>query len=184
MSIDDQGEKITFQWEGGEYQWQYTRKETLTSENFVKQLLQTLRQNDVISFGEFHDENRDQSFSWLSEYEHDIYEAYNICSTAQSVTNKRVTLKQCVPHNSLLLTALSNSKVDFNQLRGMHAGRLFGLLVISLTQRAGFTDIVFEGDPGNPEIVKLSKDKIGDLFRLTAGLFFGVRAIITEHFTT
>jgi hypothetical protein len=71
----------------------------------------------------------------------------------------------------------SKQQPSFDDLKQMHVGRLFALGILPIAVAAGYTDLVLEGfDDRNPgRTIQRSKDKTGDLIRMTSAMMLGMR---------
>jgi hypothetical protein len=158
------------------YEWKYTRKEELAPNEFSKQVLTTLQEKDVVSVGEQHDLEQDTSYSWLLDYQTDILDAYDKYSLSKDSSKPPPPLERLLRRESDLLERLAQEVPTFDQLRQMHVGRLFAVGVLPLAAVAGYKHVVFEGvDENDPQRnLARSKDKIGDLLRLTYAMQLGM----------
>ena len=92
---------------------------------------------------------------------YDFYRNYN--------KQPPLTLERFLRHDSTLLKELAQENPSFDNLKKMHAGRLFALAVLPLARSTGYTHLILEGfDETDPaKTLARSKDRAGDLLRIT-----------------
>ena len=59
------------------HEWQYKKKEVVTPKDFLRDILSKLQAAELCSFGEYHDERIDQSYSFLLQHQTEILEIYD-----------------------------------------------------------------------------------------------------------
>lgn len=145
----------------------------------LKDRIQDLaRDAKVISFGEEHDLNRDESFSEILDYEDVVLFLYrevssghmNLKTATNFVCEKLGVQGRLDGFQNLLIKILS---VETDELLTSHTTRFFALKIIPVLSTQGFKDIIIEEfDVSNPErTMKLSKDKIGILLTVLMAVF-------------
>lgn len=160
------------------HEWQYLNKDELTQPEFFGEISKTLQEADVLSVGEHHDDLQDSSFAWIQQYTGEILQAYDIYGMhrAKRPEEPLPDLDQVLPRESDLLARLTQEGPTFEEAKKMHVGRLFTFAVLPLAASAGYTDVVLEGlNERNPgQSIQKSKDKSGDLLRLTMAMWLGM----------
>lgn len=173
------------------HEWQYKKKEVVTPKDFLRDILSKLQAAELCSFGEYHDERIDQSYSFLLQHQAEILEIYHwlrfFNESSQNAT--RLPFERLLPPRSTLVEEMDALNPSMDQLQKMHCGRLFGLVLLPLARHVGYTDLVLEGvDENNPgATLARSKDQIGDLLRITTAMRLGMKihgAYDTSRFPT
>ncbi len=159
-------------------EWQYNKKEIVTPKDFLKDILTTMQGAEVCSFGEYHDERTDPSYSFLLNHMGEILDIYHYYKGFRESPKPAIELSfdRLLRLGSTLVEELDKANPSMAQLQKMHVGRLFGLAILPLARYAGYTDLVLEGvDEINPgTTLERSKDQIGDLLRLTTAMRLGM----------
>lgn len=163
---------------GINHEWTYDSKNELSPTEFLATLFSLIKDAEIVSVGEHHDDNQDTSHNWILNFEDEIltaahhYQQY--CSAYQP---NKDTFKIFLPRDSQLVNRLDDIKTSFDDIRLLHVGRFFALQFLKLAYMSGFTDIVFEGINTSNFYAnyKMSKDRIGDLLRLVCAMRLGMR---------
>jgi hypothetical protein len=59
------------------HEWGYSSKEVVTPKEFLTEISDKLRRKDVLSVGEHHDMEQDESYGWIQQHGGEIVEAYD-----------------------------------------------------------------------------------------------------------
>ena len=159
-------------------EWKYDKREVLSPKEFLNEIYAKMKAKRILSVGEFHDENQDASYNWILKHQGAILHAYDWYRQSLILDPSRApALDRLLPRDSLLLDELAKQNPPFEQLAKMHVGRVFALAVLPLARSAGYTDLILEGlDEDNPQdSIENSKDRAGDLLRLTLAMSLGMR---------
>lgn len=171
-AIDTTGEQ------GQTQEWGYNRKEVVTPIEFLREISDTLRRKDILSVGEHHDMEQDESYRWIQQHAGEIIEAYDWYRIGKITGKHTPPFERLLKPESRLSENLANrQQPTFDELRHLHVGRLFALGILPLARAAGYTDLVLEGfDDINPaRTIQRSKDKTGDLLRIVSAMKLGMR---------
>lgn len=163
-------------------EFEYKKAELSGPKEFFSKILGKLKKSEVVSIGEAHNENSDKSYAWILKYEQEIVNAYNWYHSIQNAPGgdkKLPRLDQILAPNSTLEEELGSQGANntFEALRKMHTGRLFANVILPSAKILGYTDVVLEGfDESSPNTsLSRSKDKIGDLLKITSAMTLGMR---------
>lgn len=158
-------------------EWGYASKDVISPKEFLTDIADTLKSHDVVSVGESHDMEQDQSYGWIQQHTGEILEAYDWYRLGRITGKSALPLEKLLRPESRLLENLANhKKLTIEDLKQMHVGRLFALMVLPMACLVGYTDLVLEGfDDINPgRFIQRSKDKTGDLLRMTSAMMWGM----------
>ncbi len=160
----------------GVHEWgEYAERRVLAPPEFIKEISEKLKEKDILSVGEHHDLEQDASYGWIQQFAGEIFEAYDWYRLGKITGKEPMPFERLLRRESKLVEKLMERQPSFEELKKMHVGRFFALGVLPLAKAAGYTDLVLEGfdeiSPGAS--YQLSKDKTGDLLRLTYAMILG-----------
>lgn len=168
---------------------------TLPADNFQRRLEELMKGRRVVSFGEEHDENRDQSFRNILRFEQLILHAYSYRRHERwrGRSLDFADLLEFLGRNfdSLLVNDFIQflqdmTSIPLEAILRQPASRIFALVILPLSKRLGYTDVVVEGlyeeDPWRT--IERSKDRIGMLLKILTGLIcdLNIRGAYDENF--
>lgn len=165
--MDQQGEQSAI------HEWKYSDKRILTPKEFLLEVKDKLSKKKVLSIGEHHDMEQDESYSWIQQYSGEILEAYQFYKIGKNSHKFSPSFVELLRPTSELRKRLTQmQRPSFDELRKMHVGRLFAFGVLPIAKALDYTNIVLEGfDENDPlRTIQRSKDKTGDLLRITSAM--------------
>ena len=127
--------------------------------------------------GESHNLEVDTSYNWLNEFSGEILDAYSYYRMGKNSSKPTPPFEQLLRPGSQLLARFRQEKQPtLEVLTQFHPGRLFAVGILPLARALGYKDLILEGlNEHNPtDMIERSKDKAGDLLRLTSAMMLGM----------